>query len=41
MPSAYYSTANPQNSVMVAGRGVKATVTGESGGVLTVDVTNP
>ena len=40
-PAAYYSTANPQNSVKVAGHGVTATVTGQSGTVLTVEVTNP
>jgi immune inhibitor A len=40
-PAAYYSTANPQNSVKVAGRGVTATVTAQSGNVLTVSVTNP
>jgi immune inhibitor A len=40
-PAAYYSTANPQNSVKVAGHGVTATVTGQSGNVLTVSVTNP
>jgi immune inhibitor A len=38
---AYYSTANPQNSVEVAGHGVTATVTAESGNVLTVSVVNP
>jgi immune inhibitor A len=40
-PNAYYSTANPQNSVKVAGRGVTATVTAQSGNVLTVNVANP
>ncbi|NUT38035.1 MAG: M6 family metalloprotease domain-containing protein [Hamadaea sp.] len=40
-PAAYYSTANPQNSVLVAGHGVTATVTGQSGTVLTVSVVNP
>ncbi|GAA1877901.1 immune inhibitor A domain-containing protein [Asanoa iriomotensis] len=40
-PTAYYSTANPQNSVKVAGHGVTATVTAQTGNVLTVDVTNP
>jgi immune inhibitor A len=39
-PAAYYSTANPQNSVLVAGHGVTATVTAQSGNVLTVSVTN-
>ena len=40
-PLAYWSSANPQNSVKVAGIGVKATVTGGSNGFLTVQVTNP
>ncbi|MEU5529704.1 immune inhibitor A domain-containing protein [Micromonospora chersina] len=40
-PAAYYSTANPQNSVKVAGHGVTATVTAQSGNVLTVSVVNP
>ncbi|MEV4539887.1 immune inhibitor A domain-containing protein [Asanoa sp. NPDC049518] len=40
-PAAYYSTANPQNSVKVAGHGVTATVTAQTGNMLTVDVTNP
>jgi immune inhibitor A len=40
-PTAYWSAVNPQNSVKVAGHGVTATVTGASGGVLTVAVTNP
>ena len=40
-PTAYYSTANPQNSVKVAGHGVTATVTAQSGNVLTVNVINP
>ena len=40
-PAAYYSTVNPQNSVKVAGHGVTATVTAESGNVLTVNVVNP
>jgi immune inhibitor A len=40
-PLAYYSSANPQNSVKVAGHGVVATVTGQSGDVLTLSVTNP
>ncbi|MEU8080017.1 immune inhibitor A domain-containing protein [Catellatospora citrea] len=40
-PDAYYSTANPQGSVKVAGHGVTATVTGQSGNVLTVSVVNP
>jgi immune inhibitor A len=38
---AYYSTANPQNSVRVAGHGVTATVTRQVGNVLTVSVSNP
>ncbi|WP_242624436.1 immune inhibitor A domain-containing protein [Micromonospora kangleipakensis] len=40
-PTAYYSTANPQSSVKVAGHGVQATVTAESGNILTVSVVNP
>jgi immune inhibitor A len=40
-PLRYWSSANPQNSVKVAGVGVKATVTGGTGGFLTVSVTNP
>ncbi|MBV1850038.1 immune inhibitor A domain-containing protein [Catellatospora tritici] len=40
-PSAYYYSANPTNSVLVAGHGVTATVTGQSGNVLTVNVVNP
>jgi immune inhibitor A len=40
-PTAYYSTANVQNSVIVAGHGVTATVTGQAGSVLTVSVVNP
>ncbi len=40
-PTAYYSTANPQNSVKVAGHGVVATVTAQSGNILTVSVVNP
>jgi immune inhibitor A len=40
-PDAYYSTAAPQNSVRVAGVGVKATVTSQTGGFLTVNVHNP
>ncbi|HET9021123.1 MAG TPA: immune inhibitor A domain-containing protein [Ornithinibacter sp.] len=40
-PLAYYDAAAPQNSVKVAGVGVKATVTDDTGGVLTVNVTNP
>jgi immune inhibitor A len=37
----YWSGKNPLSSTYVAGHGVKATVTSESGGVLTVSVTNP
>ena len=37
----YYASTNPLNSVKVAGVGVKATVTAESGTDLTVHVTNP
>lgn len=40
-PNAYYSSAAPQNSVKVGGAGVKATVTEDVGGFLTVNVTNP
>jgi immune inhibitor A len=40
-PDAYWSSANPQNSVKVAGVGVTATVTGQSGSSMTVKVTNP
>ena len=38
---AYYSVDAPQNSVKVAGVGVKATVTAGTTGALTVSVTNP
>ena len=40
-PDAYYDTASPQNSVKVAGVGVKATVTADDGQFLTVSVSNP
>jgi immune inhibitor A len=40
-PLAYYDAAAPQNSVKVAGVGVKATVTAGTTGALTVSVTNP
>jgi immune inhibitor A len=40
-PDAYYSTANPQNSVKVAGHGVRVTVTGDAGDDLTISVANP
>jgi immune inhibitor A len=40
-PTAYWDATNPQNSVKVAGHGVTATVTGDSGGVLSVAVANP
>ncbi|WP_346121931.1 immune inhibitor A domain-containing protein [Micromonospora coerulea] len=40
-PAAYYSTANAQSSVKVAGHGVQATVTAQSGNILTVSVVNP
>ncbi len=40
-PLAYYDAAAPQNSVKVAGVGVKATVTADDGQFLTVTVTNP
>ena len=39
--NAYYDAAAPQNSVKVAGVGVKATVTANDGGFLTVNVSNP
>jgi immune inhibitor A len=38
---AYYDAAAPQNSVRVAGVGVKAEVKANNGGFLTVEVTNP
>jgi immune inhibitor A len=39
---AYYSTSNPLGSVLVAGHGVIVTVTSQNtGGIMTVDVTNP
>jgi immune inhibitor A len=39
----YYDSANPQNSTLVSGLGVTATVTGENAntGYITVDVANP
>ena len=37
----YWSAADPQNSVKVAGVGVKATVVKNNGGFLTVKVSNP
>ncbi|MDC5698975.1 hypothetical protein OO014_17110, partial [Intrasporangium calvum] len=40
-PLAYYSTANPQGSVKVAGHGVTVTVTGDAGDDLTIEVVNP
>jgi immune inhibitor A len=40
-PDRYWSTSNPENSTMVAGKGVKATVTGQTGNVIAVSVTNP
>lgn len=40
-PNAYWSTANPQNSVKVAGHGVKVTVTGDAGTDLRISVSNP
>jgi len=40
-PDAYYSTANPQGSVRVAGHGVTVTVTGDAGDDLTISVVNP
>ncbi|WP_406404677.1 immune inhibitor A [Streptomyces sp. NBC_00879] len=40
-PDAYYSAADPQGSVKVAGHGVKVTVTGDAGDDLTISVVNP
>ena len=40
-PEAYWSSTNPQNSVKVAGEGVKVTVTGDRGADLTINVVNP
>ena len=40
-PLAYFSADNPLNSVVVAGVGVKATVTAETGTDITVHVSNP
>ncbi|HEX5994935.1 MAG TPA: hypothetical protein VFY84_07310, partial [Jiangellales bacterium] len=40
-PLTYYSAANPQGSVKVAGHGVKVTVTGDKGSDLTISVVNP
>lgn len=40
-PLAYYDAAAPQNSVKVAGVGVRATVTADNAGFLTIDVVNP
>ncbi|WP_311836179.1 immune inhibitor A domain-containing protein [Cellulomonas fimi] len=40
-PDAYYSQDNPQNSVRLAGAGVRVTVTGDAGDDLTIDVVNP
>ena len=40
-PLRYWSSANPQHSVKVAGLGVTATVTGDAAGFLTVRVVNP
>jgi immune inhibitor A len=37
----YWSSANPQNSVKVAGHGVQVTVTGASGSDLAISVVNP
>jgi immune inhibitor A len=38
---AYYSAANPQGSTMVAGHGVRVTVTGDRGDDLQISVVNP
>ena len=41
-PEAYWTAANEQNSVKVAGVGVRATVTAENAdGTITVEVSNP
>ena len=40
-PLAYWSSSNPQNSVKVAGEGVKVTVTGDRGTDLAINVVNP
>ena len=40
-PEAYWSSTNPTNSVKVAGHGVTATVTSDTGDDLVVSVTNP
>ena len=40
-PDAYYSAADPQNSVRVAGHGTRITVTGDAGDDLTISVVNP
>ena len=40
-PDAYYDASNPWGSTKVAGAGVTATVTGQDGKFLSVDVTNP
>jgi immune inhibitor A len=40
-PEAYWSSANPQNSVKVAGHGVRVEVTDDAGEDLVIDVTNP
>ena len=37
----YWSAGNPQNSVKVANKGVKVTVTGDKGSDLTISVVNP
>ena len=40
-PDAYYDSSNPWGSTKVAGAGVTATVTGQNGQFLSVDVKNP
>jgi immune inhibitor A len=40
-PEGYWSEGNSQNSVKVAGAGVKVTVTGDKGTDLTINVVNP
>jgi immune inhibitor A len=40
-PTRYWDATNPQNSVKVAGHGMTATVTSDTGDDLVVSVTNP
>jgi immune inhibitor A len=41
VPTRYWSSADPMNSVKVAGHGVRVTVTGDRGSDLTISVVNP